>query len=206
MRHSVNAIRARDRGRATAGGVPAHTLVAIEAALGAFGVAPARADEVGPAHALAERLIGGKMADAATIAAVHARTGVGLFIVRGEEGPRGLLAFIMLNARGAGAAARDDFDALAPNPLWVSAACEEPHAIYSWAIAAVDHETAKQLVRGHERLRHAAAPHLPFYCRLATPEGRRLGTMRLGFEPLPGSRSGLFWAPPRDSSLKETAA
>ncbi|HLK25046.1 MAG TPA: hypothetical protein VKT30_10335 [Caulobacteraceae bacterium] len=180
---------------------------AIRTAFAEYGVEPAAAEEVAPAHALAMRLIGGPMASVPTIARVHRETGAGLFVVRGQPGEiRGLLAFILLSRAGATAAVRDDFNALAPRLAYVARGAEEPAAIYSWAIVAVDKDAAQRLIQGHERLRHAAVAHLPFYCRLATEQGRRLGIVRMGFKPLPGSTTGIFWSEPKEQSLVEAAA
>jgi hypothetical protein len=182
------------------------TVIAVRAAFEEFGVEPANPADIAPARDFALRLIGGRMATTRTIARIHRGTGVGLFVVRDGDRICGLLAFIMLNEAGAEAAVRDDFDSLSPRARFVAAPDEEPAAIYSWAIAAADKETAQRLIRGHERLRHVAAAHLPFYCRLATEQGRRLGIVRMGFQPLPGSQSGLFWSAPRAQSLVEAAA
>ena len=182
------------------------TVQAMREAFAEFDVRPARSTEIDAARQFALELIGGRMASTETIASVHSRTGVGLFLVPEGEGIRGLLAFILLNRAGADAAVCDDFDSLAPRPEYVCASDEEPVAIYSWAIAAADKDAATRLIRGHERLRHVAAAHLPFYCRLATENGRRLGIVRMGFKPLPGSQSGLFWSEPRAESLVEAAA
>jgi hypothetical protein len=179
---------------------------AIRAAFAEFGVEPAEVGDVAPARRFALRLIGGRMASTETITSVHERTGAGLFLVRDGAAIRGLLAFIMLNRAGADAAVCDDFDSLTPRPAYICPADEEPVAIYSWAIAAASKDAATRLIRGHERLRHVAVAHLPFYCRLATEEGRRLAIVRMGFKPLPGSDSGLFWSEPKADALVEVAA
>jgi hypothetical protein len=182
------------------------SVCAIRAAFEAFGVEPADVGDIAAAREFALELIGGRMASTETITSVHERTGAGLFLVRDGGAIHGLLAFIMLNREGAEAAVCDDFDSLTPRPEYVCPADEEPAAIYSWAIAAADKDAATRLIRGHERLRHVAVAHLPFYCRLATAEGRRLAIVRMGFKPLPGSDSGLFWSEPKAESLVEAAA
>ena len=179
---------------------------AIRAAFAEFGVEPAGLGDIAAARRFALGLIGGQMASTETIARVHEGTGAGLFLVRDGAAIRGLLAFIMLNRAGAEAAVCDDFDSLTPRPEYICPADQEPAAIYSWAIAAADKDAATRLIRGHERLRHVAVAHLPFYCRLATEEGRRLAIVRMGFKPLPGSDSGLFWSEPKADSLVEVAA
>jgi hypothetical protein len=162
---------------------------------------------VGEARALALRLIGGEMATAETIARVHERTGAGLFIIRQHGGAlTGLLAFLLLSERGRTALLKGALDTLAPAPSHVIENGEEAAGIYSWAIAAANHGAAQSLVRGHERMRHVAVPHLPFYLRPVTPQGRRLAVVRLGFKPLPGRKNGLFWSEPKEQSLLEVAA
>jgi hypothetical protein len=182
------------------------SVLAIRAAFAEFGIDPAALADIAEARDFALRLIGGRMASTRTIASVHAKTGAGLFLAREHGLIHGLLAFIMLNQAGAEAAVCDEFDSLAPCPEFISPADEEPVAIYSWAIAAADKDAATRLIRAHERLRHVAVAHLPFYCRLATEQGRRLAIVRMGFKPLPGSQSGLFWSEPKAQSLTEAAA
>ena len=183
-----------------------HAALAIRAELACVGVAPASLEEVAEARALAARLIGGRMAAARTIARIHRDTGAGLFIVRGDDGPRGLLAFVLLSAVGARGAANDRFGALRPPAEHVARGGQEPAAIYSWAIAAADKDAARRLIEGHERLRHAAVPHLPFYARMATDDGRRLGIGKLGFKAVPGSTSGLYWSQAKTPLAVEAAA
>ncbi len=180
--------------------------LAMHAAFAEFGVETAMLEDVPAAHALAIRLIGGQMATPQTITRVHRETGAGLFLVRDGRRLKGLLAFVLLNQAGAEAAVRDDFNALTPKMAYLARGGREPEAIYSWAIAAEDKDAAQRLIQGHERLRHVGVAHLPFYCRLATEQGRRLGIVRMGFQPLPGSKSGLFWSPPKAHSLVEAAA
>jgi hypothetical protein len=176
------------------------------AALAEFAVSPAQPSEVGEARALAMRLIGGEMATTETIAQVHERTGAGLFVIRQQGALTGLLAFLLLNEQGRAALLKGNLDTLAPSPGHLAADGEEAAGVYSWAIAAANHGAAQSLVRGHERMRHIAAPHLPFYLRPVTPQGRRLAVVRLGFKPLPGSKAGLFWSEPKEQGVLEVAA
>jgi hypothetical protein len=179
---------------------------AICAALAEFGVVSAQAGDVGPAHKLARSLIGGKMASPKVIGEIHIRTGAGLFVVRDGDRIVGLLAFLLLSNAGVECLLRGDLDTLSPASAHVVAPGEDPAAIYSWAIAAADHAAAQALVGGHERIRHVAVPHLPFYLRPVTPKGRQLAEVRLGFKPLAGSTIGLFWSEPRAQEALEVAA
>jgi len=185
---------------------PSRASDAVCAALAEFDISPAQPHEIAEARALAVRLIGGEMAAAETIAQVHRRTGAGLFVVRQDSGLTGLLAFILLSEGGRSALLDGSLDTLAPSPSHVVEDGDEPAGVYSWAIAAANHGVAQSLVRGHERMRHIAVPHLPFYLRPVTAQGRRLAVVRLGFKPLPGRKLGLFWAEPKDQSLLEVAA
>jgi hypothetical protein len=185
---------------------PSDCTQAACAALAEFDISAARPGEVAEARALAARLIGGDMATAETIARIHQRTGAGLFIIREHGAVAGLLAFLLLSQRGRTALLKGALDTLAPAPDHVIETGEDAAGVYSWAIAAANHGVAQSLVRGHERMRHVAAAHLPFYLRPVTPQGRRLAVTRLGFRPLPGSKSGLFWSEPKQQSLLEVAA
>jgi len=186
--------------------LPSDCAEAVCAALAAFDISPAQPSEVGEARALAMRLIGGDMASAETIARVHQRTGAGLFVIRQHGALTGLLAFLLLSDNGRTALLKGALDTLAPSPGHVIETGEEAAGVYSWAIAAANHGAAQSLVRGHERMRHVAVPHLPFYLRPVTPQGRRLAVVRLGFKPLPGRKHGLFWSEPKEQSLLEVAA
>jgi|HubBroStandDraft_5_1064220.scaffolds.fasta_scaffold409436_2 hypothetical protein len=186
--------------------LPSDCTQAVRAALAECDISPARPREVAEARALAVRLIGGDMATTETIARVHERSGAGLFVIRENGALAGLLAFLMLSDHGRTALLKGVLDTLAPAPDHVIEAGEEAAGVYSWAIAAANHGVAQSLVRGHERVRHVAAPHLPFYLRPVTPQGRRLAVVRLGFKPLPGRRNGLFWSEPKEQSLLEVAA
>jgi len=185
---------------------PSECVQAVHAALAEFDISPARVREVAEARALAVRLIGGDMATTETIARVHQRTGAGLFIIRENGALAGLLAFLLLSERGRTALLKGALDTLAPAPDHLIEPGEEAAGVYSWAIAAANHGVAQSLVRGHERMRHVAVPHLPFYLRPVTPQGRRLAVVRLGFKPLPGRRNGLFWSEPKEHALLEVAA
>jgi hypothetical protein len=186
--------------------LPSDCTHAVCDALAVFDISPAQLSEVGEARALAVRLIGGDMATTETIARVHERTGAGLFIIRQHGALTGLLAFLLLSESGRTALLKGSLDTLAPSPGHLVTDGEEAAGVYSWAIAAANHGAAQSLVRGHERMRHVAVPHLPFYLRPVTPQGRRLAVVRLGFKPLPGSRNGLFWSEPKEQSLLEVAA
>lgn len=194
------------RARAAHADFPPGCVPRFREALAGCGVMPGRPCDILPAHDLASRLIGGVMATPDTISRVHLQTKGGLFVVREQGAPMGVLAFLLLSDAGHEALLAGSLDTLAPAPGHLASEATEPAAVYSWAIAAANHGVAQRLVRGHERVRHEAVPDLAFYLRPVTPQGRRLAEVRLGFKPLPGSNCGLFWSQPRAELVVEAAA
>jgi hypothetical protein len=175
---------------------PLHTVRALREAFVACGALPAWPEEIAEAHALAARLIDGKIASAATLARVHARTGAGVFIVREEGTLTAVIALVMLSEEGRQAVWRDAFDAVCPADRHVLRRGREPAGVYGWGVAATNHEAAKKVIQGYLLASRSAVPHLAFFGRPVTPEGKRLMLERLGFTPVPGSTTGLTWIEP----------
>jgi hypothetical protein len=175
---------------------PLHTVRALREAFIAQGVIPAWPEEIAEAHALAARLISGKIASAATLARVHARTGAGVFTVRDEGVLTAVVALVMLSDEGRQAVWRDEFDAVRPADRHVLRRGGEPAGVYGWGVAATSHDAAKRIVQGYLQACRSAVPHLAFFGRPVTPDGKRLMVERLGFTPVPGSTTGLTWIEP----------
>ncbi|HXQ46615.1 MAG TPA: hypothetical protein VN806_08370 [Caulobacteraceae bacterium] len=173
-----------------------HTIRALREAFVTCGAIPAWPEEIAEAHDLAARLIEGKIATAATLARVHARTGAGVFVVREEGLLTGVLALVMLSDEGREAVWRDEFDAICPADRHVVRRGGEPAAVYGWGVAASNHEAAKKCIKGYLLASRTAVPHLAFFGRPVTAAGRRLMFESLGFAPVPGSTSGLTWIEP----------
>lgn len=178
---------------------------AMRGILEPIGMFDARADELGPARALAAELIGPCIATEETLAAIYARSGYGVYVVREEGRVAGVLALIFLNAAGLAAIEDDSFDALAPRVDYAVLPHEKPAAIYAWGIAAGSRDAAKVLVKGSWALGQAV-PRQPFFVRAATDAGRRLLTEKMNFNPYPGSTSGLLWSDRSDDQARRRAA
>ena len=172
-------------------------IAAIHASHAGFGLSPARPDEIAEARDFAADLIGGKNVSPDTLAWVHERTGGCLFLAREEGRLTGVWASVLLTDAGVAACHADAFDALDPDPGHVSKKHQEPAGHYAWGIAGSTRESARRVVGAADALFWSVLSHLPFFTRPATPAGVRLVVERLGFEPVPGSSSGLVWRAPR---------
>lgn len=163
--------------------------------LAAFGLEPARPDEIGAARTLAADLIGGGVVSEADFARVHRRSRMALFLAREAGRLTGILAFVPLTAAGARAAREDRFDAGAPADAHVARPGEEVCALYGWGVAAITKDSARRLIEGSRALGRGPSAHLATYARPTTEAGHRLMRERLEFTDVPGSRTGLVWAP-----------
>jgi hypothetical protein len=170
------------------------------------GVSSADLDEIDEARDFAARLIGGKVTSAQTIARVHDRTGAALFLTRDGAELTGLLAFVLLSEQGLTALWADRFDGLEPDPDHVAGDGKPPAAVYNWGIAASRFRAVKRLIDGYQLMRRSAVPHLAFFGRPVTEQGRRLTIDRLQFKPVPGSRTGLVWIEPINQQASAVAA
>jgi hypothetical protein len=170
------------------------TVEAIRTSFGAFDMSPPTSPaEYRLAHAFAERLIGGKNASAATLRRVQELSGASLFLFKENDELAGFVAIILLNERGLKAVLADRFDATRPLSRLVARHDDEPAAAYAWGIAAANHDAAKRMMQALGGAVARAIPHLAFFGRVATDAGRRLVIDRIGFKPVPGSKTGLLW-------------
>ncbi len=183
-----------------------HSIDAVRGAFAQFGVTPAEPGEIDEAQAFAARLIGGKIATPATIARVHARTGVGLFVVREAGELTAVVALVFLSEAGRRAVWTDAFDSVNPAASHIMRRGGEPAGIYGWGIAATNHQAAQRAIEGYELTSRIAVPHLAVFGRPVTPAGLRLMIDRLGFKPVPGSTSGLVWIEPSAERQQAAAA
>lgn len=180
--------------------MPSHRPAAVAALivrdLAPLGIVPATPQETPAAHALAERLIGAGIVSAEDLAAVHARTGAGVFVTYDDGALSGILAFVLLTRAGRDAVLADAFDAVRPASAHVARPQDAVCGLYGWGVAAVAKPAARRLIEGAHIMGRNSVSHLPYYARPATAAGERLMRDRLGFVDVPGSRTGLVWAPP----------
>ena len=168
----------------------------ISRALGRLGLHPASPAGLEAGHRLAARLIGPGITPLETLRTVQRHCGLAAFVRHEDEALVGVFVFLLLNGRGWAAVLADDFDGLAPSLDHLAVPAEHPSAYYGWGFAATTPEARAAVVAGADLLRKGVLAALPFFCRAATPAGRRAVTVKLGYRDLPGSRSGILWAPP----------
>jgi len=171
------------------------TIAGIRAQLAAYGVLAARPEQIPEAQALCARLVGLPVASAQVMAAVHMRSGAGLFLVHEDEKLAGVMGFVPLSQAGLAAVLADAFKAVDPLESEVCARWEEPAAMFGWGIATRSHSATKTLVTGVSEMGRVVVPHLDWFGRTVTADGERLIMQRLGWRPLPGSTTGLIWQP-----------
>ncbi len=168
----------------------------IRRTLAAFDLRPASGAALDAGHQLAARLIGPGIATLETLRAVQRHTALAAFVRHEGEEVAGVFVFLLLNAHGHAAVLLDQFDGLSPPLDQLAVPGKPPSAYYGWGFAGVTPSARAAVVAGADALRHGPLAHIPFFCRAATPAGRRAVTLKLGYRDLPGSTSGMFWSPP----------
>ncbi len=168
----------------------------IRRALADLDLYPASTSGLEAGHRLAASLIGPGITPLGTLRSVQRRCGLAAFVRHDGEALVGVFVFLLLNARGRAAVLADDFDGLAPPLDHLAVPEDRPSAYYGWGFAATTPEARAAVVAGADVLRKGVLADLPFFCRAATEAGRRAVTLKLGYRDLPGSTSGLLWAPP----------
>lgn len=164
----------------------------VLACLETFGVFAARSDELARGRAIAAELISPDVASEDAFAAVHNRTGAGVFVYRQDGLAQGFLGVILLRASGLAKIEADTFNAVAPDIDDVCEAGEEPAAVYGWGFAATTARAAGAMVMGLMALRDRAGLDVPFFCRAATPAGAKVILGKMGYAPLESSVTGLL--------------
>ena len=168
----------------------------VSRALGDLGLHPASPPALEAGHRLAARLIGPGITPLETLRTVQRHCGLAAFVRHEHDVLVGVFVFLLLNRRGLAAVLADDFDGLAPRLDHLAVPAEAPSAYYGWGFAATTPQARAAVVAGADVLRREVLTDLPFFCRAATAAGRRAVTLKLGYRDLPGSGSGVLWAPP----------
>lgn len=132
------------------------------------------------------------------IAKVHERNRAVFFVSQAEPGPEpqpsaiagitGVLAVLYLSRTGEAAVLGGEFNPNSIRPEWLVGTCDEPAAIYAWAVAARGAKARNDMVFLAKRLSHAVLADLRQYSHAITPAGERMLHM-LGFSEL--RRGGL---------------
>ncbi len=179
------------------------TITRIRDVLSTYGAIAASPDEIVAAQAMAARRMKAAMTSAEAMAAVQARSGVGVFIVREAGDITGVMGLVLLSPAGRASVVADRFDALDPAMTDVCSRRDEPAAIYGWGIATLSHSATKILVEATCAMGQQVTPHLRWYMRTVTADGERLIMKRQGWRRVPRSSPGLIWQP---SLLERQAA
>jgi hypothetical protein len=177
----------------------------IAACLEMFSVFPARMDEIARGRTIAAELIGPGIATEDTFAAIHQRTGAGVFVYRQDGLAQGFLGVILLRRSGLEKLQVDKFNAVDPDIEDVCVTGEEPAAVYGWGFAAATARSSGAMVLGLMALRDQAGLNVPFFCRAATPAGAKVILGKMGYAPHPGSNTGLLFRPADVPNLEAAA-
>jgi hypothetical protein len=171
------------------------TITRIRDVLSRYGAIVASPDEIVEAQAMAARRMKAAMTSAEAMAAVQARSGAAVFIVREAGAIAGVMGFVLLSAIGRASVLADRFNALEPAMADVCSRRDEPAAIYGWGIATLSHSATKTLVEAACAMGQQVTPHLRWYMRTVTADGERLIMKRQGWRRVPRSSPGLIWKP-----------
>jgi hypothetical protein len=166
-------------------------------ALDAYGLSPARPQDMHQAREFAATLIGGEIVSAGVLAWAHRRTGGALYLAHEEGRLTGVWANVLL---------ADRFNALDPEPSHVAERGQDPAGCYAWGVAASTRDSRKRIVAAGDAIYQGVLAHLPYFTRPATPAGVRLVIERFNFQPVAGSTTGLVWMPPRQRQAPSVAA
>lgn len=164
----------------------------IHTEMAAHALFPALEGEIVEGRSAAADLISPDIASEGAFLAVHRRTRAGVFVYRQDNFALGFLGVILLRESGLRRLAADRFDAIDPDLNDVCEAGEAPAAVYGWGFAASTVRASGACVLGLMALRDRVFPHLPFFCRAATPQGAKVILGKMGYQPHPRSASGLL--------------
>jgi hypothetical protein len=140
-----------------------------------------------PANRLAAELIGGRVAQASTLAEVDA-IHPGSILVHVEGGAlTGLLAVLPLRRAGRDLLLDGSFDGLQPELKSIAPPKERPAAVYAWGCAARTRAAARAVMGVTAAFPLEVYPDVAFYARAATPAGLRALTFSLGYAPVGGN-------------------
>lgn len=138
-------------------------------------------------------MIGQDIATAATLNAVQAIRRGSILVATDRRGVSGVLATLVLRAKGLAAIRSGRFDGVAVDLDLVCRPGEAPAAFYAWGVAARDKVAARSVVAGAARLTQLFSS-IPRFARAATSAGARTLTERMGYLAVTGS-ADLFWLP-----------
>ena len=155
-----------------------------------------REGELAAGRAIMAALIGEGISTIDTIMGVHERNPLHVLVYREDQKVTGVLAFLLLRPAGLLSIVTDRFDGVAPDLDLIAGPDETPLAGYGWGLAAKTRKAAAAVLVGMDKIRNEIYPVIPFFARVATPDGRRVACGRLRYVPFPRSSNGLLWNPP----------
>lgn len=158
--------------------------------VGQVSLNPAEVTNVPTTLEFAEKTIGAELASAERVEKVIARNKDNITLVRKGDEIIGVIALLMLRARGLEALLLGEIDLRDPDEDHLTIEEEIPAAIYVWGIVLPG--TASEALRIMSmRLRSEKFFRANLFSRPVTPGGARM-MASLGFEPIPQSPIGLF--------------
>ena len=146
-----------------------------------FGWRSASSSEIPELIALGERLIDDKLADAAVVDAVHARTGISAWAF-GADPIEGLVLAVPLTVKGLENLQAGTFHPGAPEDDEVAAKGELCAGCYIGIYAGAAHAARKAVMTGAAVIRMGIFSQVPCFARAATEDGAR-SMESLGWSP-----------------------
>lgn len=148
-------------------------------------------------------LIGEWIASVETITGVYRRNPSSFLFYREDGKVTGILSVLLLRPTGLLALATDKFGGVSPDLDLIASPQETPLAGYAWGLAAKTRRAAAAILQGMDKIRVDVYPNIPFFARVATPDGGRIASGRLRYIPFPRSTTGLLWSAPIQPETKD---
>lgn len=175
-------------------------------AMAGLGLRLATEEDIAEGHAMAQALLGPRIASRATLTRVQARSRCALFAMRTREGQLvGAMSVIPLAPAALPSLSMGHFESLDPADIMVARPGEPAIAFYGWGMAGITPRARAAVIAGAMRFQRDIYGHLPFYARAASSEGERILHDRMGARPLPGP-GGMVGAPSWFAAYKREVA
>ena len=161
-----------------------------------LGLAEPDPEEVEAGRAVAAKLIGAELALPHTYLQIRRHSGVCPLVYREAGEVTGMMALLLLNAKGHAALRDGHFNVHTPSVSHLSALGTPVSAAYGWGFAATTKDAGRAVVGATDIMQRKLFKSIDCYTRAATPDGVRVLRDKLGYVPVPwNDETGLIWIP-----------
>jgi hypothetical protein len=194
----------------------ATTIGRITKAYADFNIYTLTGDRLAEAHELGLQRIGPNIASLETMRKVQEKTSLGILGMTraqmdgvedpGNQSPLvGIYGVLPLTGAGTQAVIENRFNAIDPDFDHVCDKGDEPGGVFAWGVATTAHDAASLIILVTVLVGDYVTPHLDWYARAVTPDGKRLLIDKMGWVNMPDSPDGLVKFPAYNSILKQKA-